>query len=1353
MAIDQESFNKRLYDIFKTRGYKPAPKDSKNERTNPETADVFEFQFSKDGEDYGKAWATIDKTSSLNIYYDDKQAGSPPGQTKGVDYDDSWSGLLKHLKQWALSKQLNFGLHDSDRLGDDMRQRDYYKMKEKMNEGYHAVNKTTSYNDNIPNVKVVIQHDKQIGEGEQRWRNVHKIFVENTEGERFAVPTRMPGIARVYGRHVAEGGTPYDERGKHITTLVEEYTKMAGFVRATRRGEFNESVAKLIAEGVQHHKSLKETLQKMQSHRGYNHYFESWTPALMEDESDHTSIAEMFAQESIDPRIESVLPILNKLNSNIINEIEEVNELDQWAKSITEMVQIDENEDYEYEKDLAMEFVKLPLASMSMEEIRSEMSDIFKTLYEMGMGDEPQTDVGVAMEELATSVEDSGEYFNDDWVYPSTNHYPDYHDEISDEDLRKISKHQQIVNGLLLGSKPGELEEGKRDTHCSAKCCGADVKAADCGCPADCPHCNCNAKLDEGVVDTVVGKAAEKIASNPEVQKQISGMASTAGKSAGDAAVSQVNKAIPGAVNTATDLAIDNLKGPAMKAGAAVAGATGLAAYGGTKIANKQDAEKEMTTESVFNKLVVDAMEMSEKEFAKKHPEMAHRYDDILAASSKEDLKDKLNKPKQGELDLTMQGELDLNESYMRSVIQEISVQARPVGVDTGALEQEMEQWVGTKRAEVGGDSKQLIRAIKSKMMDLQNERKRSPYADEAKELDMKKRILQKYLRINMSPASSAMDAADKEARDKTNPANQNRLSPSNKDKVTIGRALSGIIPTLFSEERTDEFMRKDFDDDKPNRPKKGKLVTKDGQEVVLPLRTQDFRGDEMIVTGYKAPHKYGSTGRIYTDDGMSYFPGVADLKIIDHDFSDDIDEALTGNLAGSIAGAKLGAVGGIPGQLAGGIIGGIIGDKAQDKIDDFGKDDKELNEIKKLADLGSEDDDLADEESGKNHDPKTGKRTKPHPFDPEDEHLQEELIDETDFSDKEIRMAYGILNDPRYKGGNMAGAIKAIEGIASGLSEHPGVQKAIYKTQNEPDNLEESIRVGKRGFYVNVDPRTGEETPLTFSQFQSTWYDEFKDDPESRNINTNKLSLKYQVYLDQLGDNLLEIERGLARQHLESKIEDKIQEFIDDIKDAKRHRAEIEKEEIYKQANEHDKYEMLWDVNGTDGNIKDMEDMLIFFKAVLADHQKNGTTHWWQSFNHGDYLDTAIRDDIAGHLSHMGAWKGDLREGLDANQKRAGQLGPVGGPAKVGDLVGAESKHANDEMSVSQMSDEDLADYLNVDVKDVKADRDHAEEVANDKSADHAPDNMLEDILRLSGYDQYKGKSTAKGAGTPYKG
>ena len=292
MAIDQESFNKRLYDLLKTHGYNPVSKNSKNERIPvPQEADVFEFTFTKDGEDYGKVWATINKAKSLEIYYGKEVSGSPPGKTPGKDYDDSWSGLIKQLKQWAGNRLLSFDLKDMSKLNDDMTQREWHNMKERTNEGYHAVNQKTSYNDNIPNVKVVIQHDRAVQEGEQRWRNVHKIFVENTEGERFAVPTRMPGIARVYGRHVAEGGTPYDDRGKHITTLVEEYTKMAGFVRATRNGQFNESVAQLIAEGINHHKALKESLRKMQSHRGYNHYFESWTPPLMEDDSDSSSIA------------------------------------------------------------------------------------------------------------------------------------------------------------------------------------------------------------------------------------------------------------------------------------------------------------------------------------------------------------------------------------------------------------------------------------------------------------------------------------------------------------------------------------------------------------------------------------------------------------------------------------------------------------------------------------------------------------------------------------------------------------------------------------------------------------------------------------------------------------------------------------------------------------------------------------------------------------------------------------------------------------------------------------------------------------------------------------------------------
>ena len=43
------------------------------------------------------------------------------------------------------------------------------------------------------------------------------------------------------------------------------------------------------------------------------------------------------------------------------------------------------------------------------------------------------------------------------------------------------------------------VNESEKDTHCSDKCCGSDVKREDCKCPADCPHCNCNdPKVDEG---------------------------------------------------------------------------------------------------------------------------------------------------------------------------------------------------------------------------------------------------------------------------------------------------------------------------------------------------------------------------------------------------------------------------------------------------------------------------------------------------------------------------------------------------------------------------------------------------------------------------------------------------------------------------------------------------------------------------------------------------------------------------------------------------------------------------------------------------------------------------------------
>lgn len=334
MPINNESLNRNLYDLLNVRGYNPVPKDAEGKTTPvPDEADVIKFSFIKNNENYGDVWATIDSSQKLVLYYDDEIADSGDENTSGTEFSDSWIGLLKHLKNWAQRRQLSFELKNKNHLVSDMAQRADMKKKENIAEGYYSMGKKASYSDAVPTTKIVLQHTRQIEEGEQRYRNIAKIFVENSEGERFAVPTVKPGIARVYARHIAEGGTPYDEKGKHITSLVEEYTKMAGFVRATRNGQFNESAQKLVVEGISHYQSLRETLHKMTGHRGYNTYFESWTPTLNEESEEDSALSDMFMEQMLDPRIESVMPILSRLKKNI-TEMSEVNELSEWADSI-----------------------------------------------------------------------------------------------------------------------------------------------------------------------------------------------------------------------------------------------------------------------------------------------------------------------------------------------------------------------------------------------------------------------------------------------------------------------------------------------------------------------------------------------------------------------------------------------------------------------------------------------------------------------------------------------------------------------------------------------------------------------------------------------------------------------------------------------------------------------------------------------------------------------------------------------------------------------------------------------------------------------------------------------------------
>ena len=81
------------------------------------------------------------------------------------------------------------------------------------------------------------------------------------------------------------------------------------------------------------------------------------------------------------------------------------------------------------------------------------------------------------------------------------------------------------------------------------------------------------------------------------------------------------------------------------------------------------------------------------------------------------------------------------------------------------------------------------------------------------------------------------------------------------------------------------------------------------------------------------------------------------------------------------------------------------------------------------------------------------------------------------------IKKAYGILNDPRFKQGNYSGASKAIDKLAPGLSSHPDVKNALKRANEE--NLDLSPTGDTTTSNASQENETVELDEATFSTSQ----------------------------------------------------------------------------------------------------------------------------------------------------------------------------------------------------------------------------------------------------------------------------
>ena len=338
MPKTNESINATLYDLLQSQNFNVTMLTSSGEQVPvPQEAEVFQFDFVDEDQNRGTVTITIDGLSKMVVYYNNEVFGHGSQQA-------SWIKFVKLLKKFSQRNQLGFQLSNMDKLHTDMKKRDYNK---KLEEGYYGT-RQTSYSDSGPaSVRMIIKHNRPLSETDARYRHVERIFLENERGERVLVPSTKPSIGRVFARHLAEGGEYNDDRWHHIKEITEDIGKLGGFVRATKNRQFNESAQSVVTEATNHYVKLKETVKRLQSHRGYNNYFEAWRPTLLEQDNTE-SLSEMFVSPVIDPRIEGAMSVLGKLNIYVA-ESPDVSVFERWADNIIDEAlkptQVDQQEE------------------------------------------------------------------------------------------------------------------------------------------------------------------------------------------------------------------------------------------------------------------------------------------------------------------------------------------------------------------------------------------------------------------------------------------------------------------------------------------------------------------------------------------------------------------------------------------------------------------------------------------------------------------------------------------------------------------------------------------------------------------------------------------------------------------------------------------------------------------------------------------------------------------------------------------------------------------------------------------------------------------------------------------------
>ena len=323
-----EALPQDLADFLVTKNFDPEYFDKQGQPSEAGDAVTIKFDYVADsGKNYGTAVCVI-SNDELSLYYGDNLGRGMEPEDK-----DEWYSFLEQLSNQAASHSATWSPTEINKLKHNLA--GIAAIKEGLFEGYYG-NRKVSYMGEQTQARLVINHNRVLGENDKRFRYVESLFIETADQERFRLSFKSLAGGRAMLEHVRSGGRPYDVRGNHIAEIVGEMAVLSRFNRAQHHRVYEGVTQELVESAQQYYRNLQETIKHLGSPRGYQAYFESWAPDQVgEAEALVENLRDLFVEQTLDARIEAALPTLAKIQQQGIN-MKEAQIFENWINNLSE---------------------------------------------------------------------------------------------------------------------------------------------------------------------------------------------------------------------------------------------------------------------------------------------------------------------------------------------------------------------------------------------------------------------------------------------------------------------------------------------------------------------------------------------------------------------------------------------------------------------------------------------------------------------------------------------------------------------------------------------------------------------------------------------------------------------------------------------------------------------------------------------------------------------------------------------------------------------------------------------------------------------------------------------------------